>query len=226
MMDIFATGGDLYGTLAAEAWGGPPTKANENRGLMKVVMLGSQYGAAGETLAFVMALAGIPGVTPAKADVWLKDLKRTLPRLFEWREEVIARAEKDGYVETLAGRRRQLAGIDSADWQKKGRAERQAVNTVVQGSAADIVRRAMLAAREAVDPNAARMCLQVHDEIHWLRGPEWRDDVAEQLTTICQHAHGFTLDVPLIFESGIAESWGAKGEVPAAVHEALEETVA
>jgi DNA polymerase I-like protein with 3'-5' exonuclease and polymerase domains len=226
MMDIFATGGDLYGTLAAKAWGGPPTKANENRALMKVVMLGSQYGAAGETLAFVMAVAGISGVTPAKADAWLKDLKATLPRLFEWREEVIAQAEKDGYVETLAGRRRQLAGIDSADWQKKGRAERQAVNTVVQGSAADIVRRAMLAARDNVDPEAARMCLQVHDEIHWLREKRWNDDVAVTLTDICQHAHGFVLDVPLIFESGVAESWGAKGEVPAAVHEALEETVA
>jgi len=110
---------------------------------MKVVMLGSQYGAAGETLAFVMSLAGIP-TTPAKADGFLRDLKKTLPRMFEWRQEVIAAAEKDGYVETLAGRRRQLVGIKSADWQKKGTAERQAVSTKVQGSAADIVRRAML----------------------------------------------------------------------------------
>lgn len=226
MMDIFHTGGDLYGTLAAKAWGGEPVKANPNRDLMKVVMLGSQYGAAGETLAFVMSLAGIP-TTPSQADGFLRDLKNTLPRMFEWRQEVIAQATKDGYVETLAGRRRQLAGINSADWQKKGTAERQSVSTKVQGSAADIVRRAMLAARAAVDPDAARMCLQVHDEIHWLRGRRWNEDVGAQLTDICQHGHGFTLDVPLIFESGEAQSWGQKGEqIPDKVYEVLEETVA
>lgn len=226
MMDIFESGRDMYGTLAAEAWGGPPTKENENRALMKTVYLGSQYGAAGETLAFVMAVAGIPGVTSAKADEWLKDLKRTLPRMFAWRQEVIAQAEKDGHVETLAGRRRQLASITSADWQKKGRAERQAVNTVVQGSAADIMRRSMLAAR-AVDPAVARMCLQVHDELIWVRGPEWHAEAAAELTRICETAHGFELSVPLEFEAKVAESWGEKGGgVPVLAHEHLEETVA
>lgn len=225
MMDIFHSGGDLYGTLAARAWGGEPTKDNPNRPLMKVVMLGSQYGAAGETLSFVMALAGIP-TTPHQADGFLRDLKKTLPVMFEWRQRVIAQAHKDGYVETLAGRRRQLAGLNSADWQKKGTAERQAVSTKVQGSAADIVRRAMLAARRAVDPEAARMCLQVHDEILWLRGCEWNDDVFPRLVDICQYAHGFTLDVPLIFDAKVAQSWGEKGEAPLEkAREYLEEMV-
>jgi DNA polymerase I-like protein with 3'-5' exonuclease and polymerase domains len=217
MMEIFASGGDLYGTLAAEAWGGEPTKENPNRPLMKVVMLGSQYGAAGETLAFVMSLAGIP-TTPAKADGFLRDLKKTLPRMFEWRQEVMAQAEKDGYVETLAGRRRQLTGIKSADWQKKGTAERQAVSTKVQGSAADIVRRAMLAARGAVTPDVARICLQVHDEILWVRGPEWDAAAFPKLVEICQFGHGFELDVPLIFEAKIAQSWGEKGDSPGQIH--------
>jgi DNA polymerase-1 len=221
MMEIFNGGGDLYGTLAAEAWGGEPTKANPNRPLMKVVMLGSQYGAAGETLAFIMSLAGIP-TTPAKADGFLRDLKKTLPRMFAWRQEVIAQAEKDGYVETLAGRQRQLVGIKSADWQKKGTAERQAVSTKVQGSAADIVRRAMLAARMAISPEVARICLQVHDEILWKRGPEWEADVFPQLVDICQFGHGFELDVPLTFEAKIAQSWGEKdGQIHSGAYEHL-----
>jgi DNA polymerase I-like protein with 3'-5' exonuclease and polymerase domains len=226
MVEIFASGGDLYGTLAAEAWGGEPTKENPNRALMKVVMLGSQYGAAGETLSMVMSLAGIP-TTPAEADGFLRDLKKTLPRMFEWRQEVIAQAEKDGYVETLAGRRRQLVGIKSADWQKKGTAERQAVSTKVQGSAADIVRRAMLAARQAVDPVVARMCLQVHDELLWVRGPEWCEEAATELTHLCETAHGFDLTVPLTFESKVAESWGEKGATPAhaGAYEQLQEIV-
>jgi DNA polymerase-1 len=78
---------------------------------------------------------------------------------------VIAAAEKDGYVTTLGGRRRKLSDINSADWKRKGTAERQAVSTRVQGTAADVVRRAMLAARKAVDPSVARICLQVHDEV-------------------------------------------------------------
>jgi DNA polymerase I-like protein with 3'-5' exonuclease and polymerase domains len=227
MMEIFESGGDLYGTLAAEAWGGEPTKANPNRPLMKVVMLGSQYGAAGETLAFIMSLAGIP-TTSSKADGFLRDLKNTLPRMFAWRQEVIAQAEKDGYVETLAGRRRQLVGINSANWQKKGTAERQAVSTKVQGSAADIVRRAMLRARAVVAPEVARICLQVHDEILWTRMREWDDSVFPNLVDVCQYGHGFTLDVPLIFDAKIAQSWGEKGEtsLPDKAYEHLQETTA
>jgi DNA polymerase-1 len=174
-----------------------------------------------------MSLAGIP-TTPSKADGFLRDLKNTLPRMFEWRQEVIAQAEKDGYVETLAGRRRQLVGINSANWQKKGTAERQSVSTKVQGSAADIVRRAMLRARAEIAPEIARICLQVHDEIIWTRGPEWDADVFPRLVDICQYGHGFTLDVPLIFDAKVAQSWGEKGEtsVPDKAYEHLQETTA
>ncbi len=217
MLDIFHRGDDLYGTLAARAWGGPPTKENEGRGLMKVVMLGSQYGAAGETLSEVMALAGLR-YTPAEASRFLTDLKETLPRLFEWREEVIRQARKDGYVTTLAGRRRQIVGINSAAWEKQGKAERQAVNTTVQGSAADVVRRAMLAARRAIRQDVARICLRVHDEIIWLRGPDWDDEYFPSIVDICTYGHGFDLELPLTFEAKIAESWADKGGDAGQVH--------
>jgi DNA polymerase I-like protein with 3'-5' exonuclease and polymerase domains len=225
MLDIFESGGDLYGTLAAEAWGGPASKENEGRGLMKVVMLSSQYGTGPETLSELLALAGLKGYTVQKARQFLLDLARTLPRLFEWRQEVIAQAERDGYITTIGGRQRQLAGINSAAWELKGKAERQAVNSLVQGSAADIVRRAMLAARDAIDPDVARICLQVHDEIIWQRGPAWEDSVFPSLVEVCQHGHGFTLNVPLIFEAKIAQSWGDKdgssGQVHAGTYEHL-----
>lgn len=224
MADIFHSGGDLYGTLAARAWGGPADKENEGRGLMKVLMLASQYGAGAEQISVILALAGMRGYTPQRAGELLKDFKGTLPRLFEWREEVIAEARRTGYVTTLAGRRRQLVGINSASWEKQGKAERQAVNSKVQGSAADIVRRAMLAARDAVAPAVARICLQVHDEIIWSRGPEWDDDVFPHLVDICQ-LDRFELEVPLIFEAKIAQSWGEKegsaGQVHAGAYEHL-----
>jgi DNA polymerase I-like protein with 3'-5' exonuclease and polymerase domains len=225
MLDIFRSGGDLYGTLAANAWGGPADKTNEGRGLMKVLMLASQYGTGAETVATLLALAGMKGYTVQKAGGVLRDLERTLPRLFEWRQEVIAQAERDGHVTTIGGRRRDLAGINSAAWEKKGKAERQAVNSMVQGSAADIVRRAMLAARQAVEPAVATICMQAHDEILWTRGPEWDADVFPLLVDICQHGHGFELDVPLIFEAKVAQSWGDKdgsvGQIHAGAYEHL-----
>jgi DNA polymerase I-like protein with 3'-5' exonuclease and polymerase domains len=211
MLDIFREGRDLYGVLAAEAWGGPATKENDGRGLMKVVWLSSQYGAQGETLAQTMAVAGLRGYTARKADALLRDLHETVPRLFEWREEVIEEARNLGYVTTLGGRKRHLADIGSAEWKKMAKAERQAVNSKVQGSAADVVRRAMLAAREAVDPERARIILQVHDEILWERMAGWEPHVFDELLDTCETAHGFELDVPLIFEAKVAQSWAAKG---------------
>lgn len=218
MLDIFRSGKDLYGTLAARAWGGEPGKENPGRGLFKVVMLGSQYGAKGETLAGVMALGGIQGITPEKADALLADLKRTLPRLFEWREEVIAKARVDGFVTTLAGRRRKLADLNSAAWEKRFAAERQAVNSMVQGSAADVVRRAMLAIRDAVDLEVARLVLQVHDELILERGPAWSDDVFPRIVELAETAHGFELECPLGFEAVVAQSWGDKEGSTGQVH--------
>lgn len=226
MLDVFRDGKDLYGVLAAQAWGGPPTKANESRSVMKVVWLASQYGAQGETLARTMAVWGIRGYTARKADSLLRDLSFTVPRLFEWRDEVIAEARALGYVTTLAGRKRQLPDLDSAVWKAMAKAERQAVNTKVQGSAADIVERVMLNARGAIDPQRARIILQVHDEILWERMAGWTPELLDQIRAICQEGHGFDLDVPLIFEAGMAESWADKG-APAVVvadgHEHLAE---
>lgn len=211
MLDVFRSGHDLYGTLAAQAWGGEPTKANEGRPVMKVVWLASQYGAQGETLAQTMALFGLRGYTPGRADTLLRDLQSAVPRLFEWRDEVVAEARALGYVTTLGGRRRYLPNIDSDDRSLMSKAERQAVNSKVQGSAADVVRRVMLKARAEVPPEAARIVLQVHDEIHWERGPAWRDDMFHRLVDICEHGHGFDLSVPLVFEAGVVSSWADKG---------------
>jgi DNA polymerase I-like protein with 3'-5' exonuclease and polymerase domains len=211
MLDVYRTDRDLYGVLASNAWGGPADKSNEARGLMKVVMLASQYGAQGETLAELLAYAGLRGYTARKADALLGDLRRSLPRLFEWREEVIDEARALGYVTTLAGRKRHLPGIGSAVWKDSAKAERQAVNSKVQGSAADVVRRAMLRCREAVDVDEARLVLQVHDEMLWTRGPAFSEQTFDTLVRVCEQETGFDLEVPLAFEATVADSWAAKG---------------
>jgi DNA polymerase I-like protein with 3'-5' exonuclease and polymerase domains len=210
MLDIFRNERDLYGVLAARSWGGPETKENEHRDLAKVVWLASQYGAQGDTLAQTMAEGGVRGYSGDDANALLRDIQKTVPRMFEWRDEVIAQARVDGYVVTIGGRVRALADINSAAWQLRYSAERQAVNTYVQGSAADIVRRAMLAARRVVAPSTARICLQVHDEILWKRGPRFTDATLAKLRAVCETGTGYALDVPLKFELAMAESWADK----------------
>jgi DNA polymerase I-like protein with 3'-5' exonuclease and polymerase domains len=210
LLQVFNDGLDLYGMLASEAWGGPPTKENEHRDLMKIVWLASQYGARGDTLAQTMAEGGVRGYTGAQADAYLADIQKTVPRMFAWREEVVAQARIDGQVVTIGGRPRALADLNSAAWQLRYSAERQAVNTLVQGSAADIVRRAMLAARAAVSPVVARICLQVHDEILWKRSKRFSAKTLATLRSVCEGGHGYVLDVPLKFEVSTAESWADK----------------
>lgn len=228
MMEIFTEGKDLYGVLAARAWGGPEDATNPGRGLMKVLMLSSQYGAQGEKLAAVLAFAGMR-YTVREAQKFLRDLEEQLPRMFQWRQEVIEEARALGYVSTLAGRRRHLPDMSSPVWRQAAKAERQAVNSKVQGSAADVVRRAMLAARRAVDPAEAQMVLQVHDEILWQRGSEWSSDTFARLLHACEQGTGFSLDVPLTFEAKLANNWseksGSAGQVEAGAYAAVGDSI-
>jgi DNA polymerase I-like protein with 3'-5' exonuclease and polymerase domains len=210
MLDIFRNERDLYGVLAAEAWGGPEDKTNPNRDLAKVVWLASQYGARGDTLAQTMAEGGVRGYSGDDANRLLNEIMATVPRMFQWREEVIEQARIDGYVMTIGGRPRALADINSAAWQLRFSAERQAVSMLVQGSAADIVNAALLAARDAVSPSTARICLQVHDEILWKRGKRFSSATLATLKKVCETGTGYDLGVPLVFEVSTAESWADK----------------
>lgn len=144
--------------------------------------------------------------------------------MFEWREEVLREAMANGYVTTITGRRRFLPELYSDEWWKRTRAERQCVASMVQGTSADIVRRAMVKVRREIDPEAARIILQVHDEILWERGPAWTDDTFDQIVDICETAHehdfyvpetgetipGFPLLIPMNFSAGLGVDWNEK----------------
>lgn len=222
MMEIFLNEEDLYGRLASEAWGGAPNKTNKNRGLMKILILSAQYGAQAGSIGDKIRISGLGDKFARKAPQLLRNLEETLPRLFEWREEVLQEAKTLGYITTISGRRRYLPDLQSTQWYYKARAERQCVASMVQGSSADIVRKCMIAAREKVTPMAARMILQVHDEILWERGPEWDDnETFDVLVDTCENAHGYDLRVPMKFEAGIGDSWEEKDAVGARSYRVL-----
>lgn len=224
LLQIFRDNLDLYGTMAASAWGGSADKKNPNRSLMKILYLSAQYGAAAKSIGDKMRIAGIDEKLCRQSGKLLRNMEETVPRMYEWREEVLREAMANGYVMTITGRKRFLPDLYSDEWWRRTRAERQCVASQVQGTSADIVRRAMIKVREAVSPEQATMILQVHDEILWQRGPAWTDDLFDEIVNICETAHehdfyvpstgdtlpGFPLKIPMNFSASLGESWEEK----------------
>ncbi len=122
-------------------------------------------------------------------------------------DTIVEDAQKHGFVTTLAGRRRLLPELHSRNNQMASQARRQAVNTVIQGSAADIIKMAMVAAHkdEELKRLGAQLILQVHDELIVEAPAENIDAAGARLKTIMQD--GARLDVPLKVDLGIGENW-------------------
>ncbi|WP_294651968.1 DNA polymerase, partial [Fibrobacter succinogenes] len=118
-----------------------------------------------------------------------------------------AAAHRDGYVETLSGRRRYIAGIDSSDRMESQMAERMAVNTPVQGSAADLIKIAMIRIQKRINEEnlPLKMMLQVHDELVF----ECPRDQVEPMSQIvkAEMEGAMELKVPLIASVGFGENW-------------------
>lgn len=122
-------------------------------------------------------------------------------------EDIKAAAHRDGYVETLSGRRRYIAGIDSSDRMESQMAERMAVNTPVQGSAADLIKIAMIRIQKRINAEnlPLRMMLQVHDELVF-ECP--RDQVEAMAKMVKSEMEGaMQLKVPLVASAGFGENW-------------------
>jgi len=122
-------------------------------------------------------------------------------------EETKANAHRDGYVETLSGRRRYIAGIDSSDRMESQMAERMAVNTPVQGSAADLIKIAMIRIQKRINDEQLplRMMLQVHDELVFECPRDRVDELAAMVKSEMENA--MQLQVPLVASVGFGENW-------------------
>ena len=149
----------------------------------------------------------------------LSEAKAFMTRYFErlqglkhFYENVEEMAREQGYVTTLAGRRRPLPDIQAESQQARSLARRQAINTLIQGSAADIIKLAMLAVHgdETLRALDAKLLLQVHDEL-LLEVPEAAaQEAGERVAALMANVRpgGIVLDVPLKADWGAAENWG------------------
>ena len=206
MIEAFQQGVDIHARTASEVFGVPLADMDsETRRRAKAINFGIIYGIS------AFGLARQLGISRGEASDYIKAYFTNFPGIRAYMERIKTTAREDGFVETLFGRRIYISGFDSGNQAMRGFAERQAINAPIQGSAADIIKRAMirLPAALAMANVRADMLLQVHDELIF-EAPDAEADAARALIiSVMEQAVDpvVSLAVPLVAEAGIANSW-------------------
>ncbi len=170
-----------------------------------------------QNIPFVLVSARMPeaiypiterlGISRTESKQLIDQYFETYPRVHAYMQESIARARELGYTQTICGRRCYLRDINSANATVRGFAERNAINAPIQGSAADIIKIAMVRIhrRLAAEGLRTKMILQVHDELNFSVPPDERDRVQQLVVEEMQAA--IALRVPLIADCGWGTNW-------------------
>lgn len=202
LLQAFAQGKDIHKATAAEVFSTPlETVTTEQRRAAKAINFGLIYGMS------AFGLAKQLNVTRTEAQDYVDLYFARYPKVKQYMDDIRESAKSKGYVETLFGRRLYLPEINSRNKQRREYAERTAINAPMQGTAADIIKNAMLAVAQWIKAKQqdTRMIMQVHDELVF-EVPETEIECAkakiEQLMS-----EAAQLDVPLVVESGIGTSW-------------------
>jgi DNA polymerase I len=202
LREAFRRGDDIHRQTAAEVWEVAPEDVTaDQRARAKAVNFGIIYGLSS------FGLANQLGIATAEAQETITTYFARYPGVRAFIDDTIAAARRDGAVRTLLGRRRALPDLHSRNRTLRQAAERMAVNTVVQGTAADLIKRAMLAVSAALheDGSRARMILQVHDELVLEAPAREADAVAARTREVMEGV--FSLAVPLQVEVGVGRNW-------------------
>jgi DNA polymerase-1 len=202
LIAAFASGEDLHNTVGARVFGVSPSAVTaDQRRTIKAMSYGLAYGLSAYGLAQQLDLS------PSDAQKLMDDYFARFGGIRDYLQDVVRQARAKGYTETLLGRRRLLPDLTSENRQRREMAERMALNAPIQGSAADIIKLAMLALERSIKEEGLRsqMILQVHDELILEVAP----GEEERLESIVRKAMGeaFSLGVALEVNVGIGESW-------------------
>jgi DNA polymerase I len=202
LREIFARGEDVHAATAAEVLGVPEDKVGPaERSKAKMVNFGIAYGLS------AFGLADRLQIERDEAAAYIDRYFERFPEVKRFRDETIARADRDGYVTTLMGRRRRIPELRARQRQTRLLGERLAVATTIQGTAADIIKVAMVRChrRLAEGGKETRLVLQIHDELLF-EGPEAEMEAAAELVTE-EMKGAFELDPPLEVDVGVGEDW-------------------
>jgi DNA polymerase-1 len=144
----------------------------------------------------------------------ITNLKAGYPKLSEWQKETVLKAQKDRYTETWLGRRRYIPNIKANDWSKRSFSERCALNTPIQGTAADCLKQSMALIIAGLPERPWLLpLLQIHDELVF-ELPEDKVSEATAFIKSCMEAQPFPeLDIPIIAEASVGRSFGKMSEL-------------
>ncbi|MGC1550227.1 MAG: DNA polymerase I [Rhodanobacter sp.] len=201
LLRAFHEGGDVHRATAAEVFGIKPEEVSTNqRRAAKAINFGLMYGMS------AFGLARQLGVDRGEASDYMARYFARYPGVHAFMEATRTQAHRDGYVETIFGRRLYLENLTSRNQALRAGAERAAVNAPMQGSAADIIKRAMIAMADWLrDRDDAHMLMQVHDELVFEVRADAVDTVREAV--IARMSGAAELAVPLLVDVGVGANW-------------------
>jgi DNA polymerase I len=202
LREIFLRGEDVHTETASRVFDLPPEKLDVGmRSKAKMVNYGIVYGLS------AYGLSDRLGIPQDEAQEFIDRYLERFPAVAQFMKDAVEQASTHGYVSTLFGRRRQIPELRARNWGVRKLGERLAVNTVIQGTAADIIKVAMVRCHDAFGAAGlrTRLILQIHDELLF-EGP------AEEMPTACEIAcremiAAYDLDPPLAVDAGIGPNW-------------------
>jgi DNA polymerase-1 len=202
LKEIFEKGDDVHTATACRVFGVTPEQIDPGmRSKAKMINYGIVYGLS------AWGMADRLDIPQEEADEFIQRYMAGFPAVARFIEETIEQGTRDGYVSTLFGRRRQVPELRARRWELRKQGERFAVNMVIQGTAADIMKVAMVRCDQALKRAGlrSRMVLQIHDELLF-EGPKDESEQVKQLA--CAEMGGaFELDPPLAVEAGVGPDW-------------------
>jgi DNA polymerase-1 len=204
LLESFAQGEDIHTRTAAEVFGLPEDQVDsKHRRYAKAVNFGIMYGIS------AFGLSQNLGIEREEAAAYIERYFQRLPRVKAFIEETIDLARRQGYVASVFGRRRPIPELKSANFQERSLGERLAVNSVIQGSAADIMKVAMIRCQKRLERDfpGARLVLQVHDELVF----EAPESTAEALraAVVDEMVAAYPLEPPVGVDSGVGPDWAS-----------------
>jgi DNA polymerase I len=202
LREAFARGEDIHAATASQVFGIPQAELTRaQRDTAKMVNFGIVYGISS------FGLSENLGIPRDEAQDVIDTYLARLPRVQELIKRTIAQAAADGYVTTLLGRRRPIPELRASNRQTRSLGERLAVNTVMQGTAADVIKVAMVRIHERLraEGRSARLVLQVHDEL-LLEAPDVETTAVRELVRE-EMVGAYPLDPALAVEAGVGDTW-------------------
>lgn len=202
LIDAFNHGEDIHAITASQILGIPVEEVTPaQRRDAKAVNFGIIYGISGYGLAENLS------IPQYKAKEFINNYFVSHPKVRAFMDGCIKDAKERGYSLTMLGRRRNLSDLNASNYMVRSSAERMAMNTPLQGSAADIIKIAMIRVEKRLENMKSKMILQIHDELIIDTAKDEEEEVKKILSYEMEHA--MKLSVPLIAEATSADNWGA-----------------